>query len=121
MADNKTISGKKVLIKDRNGNYVFPITHASLIAIDDKHTLVNIITDLQTRLARIESLIDNSNNNSSYIGIDNKKQIAYIMGVPITTGLDTNAISLPISDIVVDTVDDNSVIDILNKTGIKIK
>ena len=69
MADNKTISGKKVLIKDINGHCLFPITHASLIVIDDKHTLVNIITDLQTRLARIESLIDNSNNNSSYIGM----------------------------------------------------
>lgn len=123
MAENKKkISGKTVLIKDKHGNYVFPITHASLIAIDDTNTLLNVIINLQNRLARIESLIASSNNKNSYIGIDNatKTQIAYIMGIPITTGLDTNAISLPISDIVVDTVDDNSVIDILNKTGIKI-
>lgn len=103
--------GKKVFLKDKNGNYIFPITHSKLIEVSDSETLYQRLESIENRLKAIEqTLAKGIINKNTYIGIDNKKNISYILGVPISTGLNTDEITVPMETIDNDEISINSII-----------
>jgi len=119
------VNVKKIIIKDRDGNYLLPVTHSSLIETTDANGINSIleqkISNMQKDIDKLMSLLNSSTNAYSYIGIDNTNtKIAYIMGVPITTGIDSEELKLTTYGSITDNTEELNIMDAFHDAGITI-
>ena len=119
------VNAKKIIIKDRDGNYLLPITHSSLIETTDENGVNSVleqkIMNMQKDIDKLMSLLNSSSNSYSYIGVDNTNtKIAYIMGVPITTGINSNDLKLNTYGNITDDTEELNIMDAFHDAGITI-
>lgn len=119
------VNAKKIIIKDRDGNYLLPITHSSLIETTDENGVNSVleqkIMNMQKDIDKLMSLLNSSSNSYSYIGVDNTNtKIAYIMGIPITTGINSDDLKLSTYGPVTDDTEEMNIMDVFHDAGITI-
>lgn len=119
------VNAKKIIIKDRDGNYLLPVTHSSLIETTDANGINSIleekIRNMQKDIDKLMNLLNSSSNSYSYIGVDNTNtKIAYIMGVPITTGINSDDLKLSTYGNITDDTEELNIMDAFHDAGITI-
>lgn len=118
------INAKKIIMKDRDGNYLLPVTHSALIETSDNNIVITLekkLNKMQQDIDKLMSLLNSSYNANSYVGIDNKNtNIAYIMGIPVTTGIDSDELILDTYGTVTDGTTELNIMDALHDAGVTI-
>lgn len=118
------INAKKIIMKDRDGNYLLPVTHSALIETSDNNIVITLekkLNKMQQDIDKLMSLLNSSYNANSYVGIDNKNSnIAYIMGIPVTTGIDSDELILDTYGTVTDGTTELNIMDALHDAGVTI-
>jgi hypothetical protein len=118
------INAKKIIMKDRDGNYLLPVTHSALIETSYNNIVITLekkLNKMQQDIDKLMSLLNSSYNANSYVGIDNKNtNIAYIMGIPVTTGIDSDELILDTYGTVTDGTTELNIMDALHDAGVTI-
>lgn len=118
------INAKKIIMKDRDGNYLLPVTHSALIETSDNNATIILeqkLNKMQQDIDKLMSLLNSSYNAYSYVGIDNpNSNIAYIMGIPVTTGIDSDELMLNTYGAVTDDTTELNIMDALHDAGITV-
>lgn len=118
------INAKKIIMKDRDGNYLLPVTHSALIETSDNNIVITLekkLNKMQQDIDKLMSLLNSSYNANSYVGIDNKNtNIAYIMGIPVTTGIDSDELILDTYGTVTDGTTELNIMDALHDAGVTV-
>lgn len=118
------INAKKIIMKDRDGNYLLPVTHSALIETSDNNIVITLekkLNKMQQDIDKLMSLLNSSYNANSYVGIDNpNSNIAYIMGIPVTTGIDSDELILDTYGTVTDDTTELNIMDALHDAGVTI-
>lgn len=118
------INAKKIIMKDRDGNYLLPVTHSALIETSDNNIVITLekkLNKMQQDIDKLMSLLNSSYNANSYVGIDNpNSNIAYIMGIPVTTGIDSDELILDTYGTVTDGTTELNIMDALHDAGVTV-
>ena len=118
------VNAKKIIMKDRDGNYLLPVTHSALIETSDNNATIILeqkLNKMQQDIDKLMSLLNSSYNANSYVGIDNKNSnIAYIMGIPVNTGIDSDELILDTYGTVTDGTTELNIMDALHDAGVTI-
>lgn len=118
------VNAKRIIMKDRDGNYLLPVTHSALIETSDNNIVITLekkLNKMQQDIDKLMSLLNSSYNANSYVGIDNKNtNIAYIMGIPVTTGIDSDELILDTYGTVTDGTTELNIMDALHDAGVTV-
>lgn len=118
------VNAKRIIMKDRAGNYLLPVTHSALIETSDNNIVITLekkLNKMQQDIDKLMSLLNSSYNANSYVGIDNpNSNIAYIMGIPVTTGIDSDELILDTYGTVTDGTTELNIMDALHDAGVTI-
>lgn len=118
------VNAKRIIMKDRDGNYLLPVTHSALIETSDNNIVITLekkLNKMQQDIDKLMSLLNSSYNANSYVGIDNKNtNIAYIMGIPVTTGIDSDEFILDTYGAVTDGTTELNIMDALHDAGVTV-
>jgi hypothetical protein len=103
---------------------LLPVTHSALIETSDNNIVITLekkLNKMQQDIDKLMSLLNSSYNANSYVGIDNKNSnIAYIMGIPVTTGIDSDELILDTYGTVTDGTTELNIMDALHDAGVTI-